>query len=319
VINRGAQSRPDFDAAAAHPELASVRTAAAAGDWPTVSSFFDGLADDESRAFVEDDVTNVLGIESSLHELVKTDDSAALPSILFAGRHVKLAWDARTSADAGDLSHAQFDNFTEHLRIAERVLIEVTARHPENVRAWSWRLVTARGLELGQSETRRRYDRLAAHNPQHYPAQLELLQQLCPKWGGTWDAAQGFARAAMESAAPGSHNPALVVVAHLEQWVGLGRGTVGSGYLQQSSVVDEISEAAEASVLHPDYRQRFGWVNVQGVFAMAFSLIGDNSRASVHFHALGNHASNAPWEYFDDTVAEFEKRRASALGGRVQA
>jgi hypothetical protein len=299
--------------------LTSLRRAAAAGEWPTVWSFFDGLADDESRAFVEDDITNVPGIERSLDALVKTDESAALPSILFAGRHVKLAWDARTSADASDVSQAQFDSFTEHLRIAERVLIDVTARHPESVRAWSWRLVTARGLELGQSETRRRYDRLAAHNPHHYPAQLELLQQLCPKWGGTWGAAQGFARGAMESATPGSHSPALVVMAHLEQWVGLGRGTVASGYLKQSSVVDEISGAAAASVLHPDYRRRFGWVNVQGVFAMAFSLIGDNARASVHFSALGHHASNVPWEYFDDTAAEFEKRRASALAVGVQA
>jgi hypothetical protein len=311
--------KPEFDAAAAHPELTSLRSAAAAGQWPAVSTVFDSLTDDDSRAFFEDDVTNVAGIENMLQVVVAADESAALPAILLAGRHVKLGWAARTSAAGSEVTQAQFETFTEHLRAAERILMDVTARHPEDVRAWSWRIVTARGLELGQSEARRRYDRLAAHNPRHYSAQASLLQQLCPKWGGTWEAVHAFARASKESAEPGSHNPALVAQAHLEQWFDLAGGNAGSAYLNQPGVLDEISDAAALSVLHPDFRQGFGWVNVQGLFAMVYSLVGDDARAAVHFKALGDLASDAPWDLFLDKVPEFEKRRASALAGAAAA
>ncbi|WP_125591408.1 hypothetical protein [Amycolatopsis balhimycina] len=83
--------------------------------------------------------------------------------------------------------------------------------------------------------------------------------------------------------------------------------------MRQPSVHEELAAAATSSVLHPAYRSRFGWVSGHSVFAMAFSLIGDEPRAAAHFRALDGRASEIPWTYLPDPVAELERRRARAL------
>ncbi|WP_432855621.1 hypothetical protein ACQPXB_22775 [Amycolatopsis sp. CA-161197] len=66
-------------------------------------------------------------------------------------------------------------------------------------------------------------------------------------------------------------------------------------------------------MLHPAYRSRFGWVSAHSTFAMAFSLIGDLPRATVHFRALDGRASKAPWHFFPDPAAALAQHRNRAL------
>lgn len=303
---------PVFDPAVAFPEARVLRDATQAGDWPTVSAFFARFTAPNERRFGVKITMDVPSAEPMLRDAIQRDRRSSLARVLLAAHLVERGWTIRTSARAAHVSREQFAEMHEQLRHAERILIDVTAREPANELAWWLRLTTSRGLELGQSETRRRYDRLAVHHPGFLSAQANLLGQLYPKWGGSWEAAEAFVRECTAAARPGDAQGVLVADLHLERWLDLGTQD-GLKHLRQPSVHEELVAAAASSVLHPAYRSRFGWVGAHSVFAMVFSLIGDEPRAAVHFRALDGRATEFPWAYLPDPAAEYERRRARAL------
>jgi hypothetical protein len=196
---------------------------------------------------------------------------------------------------------------------AEQILIDAAARDPLEASVWVNRLISARGLELGGSEVRRRYDQLARIDPHHLPGQQQVLQSWCPKWSGSWEQVHGFARECMLAAPEGSLNAVLVVEGHLERWLDAEGGDAGERYLNSAHARTEIYEAAHRSVWHPAFRRCYGWVGVQSTFAMAFSLIGDEPAAASQFAALGHLGTERPWDYLGDPGREIVKRRARAF------
>ncbi|MEH0576366.1 hypothetical protein QBA54_18135 [Streptomyces sp. B21-108] len=173
--------------------------------------------------------------------------------------------------------------------------------------------MTARGLQLGQAEARRRYDRLSAHHPHHYRAQTQLLQQLCPKWGGSWDAAHGFARECATAAPDGANSGALVALAHIEHWLDLDSGE-RTAYMRGLPVRDDLRNAARVSVLHAGHRPDWNSIGAHSAFAFAFSIGGHFADAAPHFAFLGDRATEFPWQYLPDQKSAFLKFRKSALG-----
>lgn len=308
---------PDFEVASAFPEAVRLRQDAAAGDWASVRQYVDSLPQGTDRSFATSVLAEIPGVEQPLRELVAADPDDVFALTVLGAHEIEAGWEIRTGARAKDVSREQFAAFHAHLREAEKLLIRATALDPSYDAAWAERLNTARGLELGQNEARRRYDRLAAHHPHHFTGQARLLQQLCPKWGGTWQAAHGFAQECLRNAPDGALNGGLVAEAHLEHWADLRTSQERAAYLRQPHVHAELVEAAERSVLHPDFRpaHAYGWVTVQGCFAALFSLIGDRARAAVHFRALGNLASEYPWSYLGKPADAYVKYRDAALAG----
>jgi hypothetical protein len=216
------------------------------------------------------------------------------------------------------VSAEQFATFHSGLRDAERILIDVTAREPWNVSAWSCRLPIAMGLQLGTSEARRRYARLAMTDPHHHPSQTALLQQLCPKWGGSWAEAEAFAQECARSAPPGGLHGSLPAVVHLERWSDAGNRKERAAYLGRPEVLDELDAAARASVLHPSFRPCAGENAVHGLFAMCYSLAGAHDRAAPHFRRLDGPVSTWPWQYVGDPGPMFDKACARALSPAAQ-
>ncbi|MCR6489186.1 hypothetical protein M8542_40820 [Amycolatopsis sp. OK19-0408] len=312
MSSTGTAPAPVFDPAAAFPEAGVLRSAAEAGDWPTVSGFFARFTSPDERSFGVTTTMSVPAAEPMLRAVVEREPRAEPARVLLAAQYVQRGWTIRGTGPAAGVSRDQFAGMHEWLRQAEHLLIDVTAREPANAVAWWLRLITARGLGLGQSEARRRYDRLAAHHPGFLAAQRNLLQQLSPKWGGSWDAAHAFVRECTAAARPGDPQGVLVPELYLERWLELGP-EAGGDFLRGPGIREEIAAAAATSVLHPAYRSRFGWVVAHSTFAMAFSLIGDLPRAAVHFRVLGGRASEGPWHYFPDPVAAHARHRDRAL------
>ncbi|MFY1669453.1 hypothetical protein ACN27G_05770 [Plantactinospora sp. WMMB334] len=298
------------DPAAAYPELGTLRAALGARDWPTVR---DGLMAVEpgSRTTLLRLAVDGYSDRHFLEGLAEAEPDEPLTAALLGDLLIRQAWEIRTSKRAQYVSRAQFDQFHEMLRRAERLLIDATARHPDNPTLWTLRLITVRGLELGHSEARRRYDRLAASDPHHVPGQRQLLQQLCPKWGGSFEAVHDFARGAMRAAPEGAHNGVLVVEAHLEHMAELD-GAERRRYWTDGGVHTELREAAQRSVLHPAFRRTPGWVLVQNTFAMVFWMIDDHRTAARLLSGLGHLVSAEPWDMLGDPVAAFEKARRQA-------
>ncbi|QBJ90887.1 hypothetical protein D0Z67_11615 [Streptomyces seoulensis] len=304
---------PDFEITSAYPEVAWLRQAVAAWDWAGVRQHLAGLPQGSDTSQVFGTVAGTEGVERALRDLVAAAPDDVFALTLLGAREIAIGWEIRTAARAESVTREQFATFHAHLRTAEQLLIRATALDPSYVPAWAERLNTARGLGLGQNEARRRYDRLAKSHPHHFTAQTRLLQQLCPKWGGSWEAAHSFARDRMLGAPDGSLSAGLVAEAHLEHWLDLDAGEERHAYLRQSHVHAELVEAAGRSVLHPEFRRDPGWVTVAGCFAALFSLIGDTARAAAHFRALGNLASKLPWSYLGDPAEAYVRHRDAAL------
>lgn len=303
---------PDFEVASAHPEAAWLRQAAAAQDWAAIRNYVDGLPAGTDRSFAVRQLSEVKGVEQWLRPLVDARPHDVLALTVLGAREVLIGWEIRTDAAAQHVSREQFAGLHAHLRQAEQLLIRATALDPEFDAAWAERLTTAMGLQLGQNEARRRYDRLAKHHPHHLTGQARLLQQLCPKWSGSWEAAHGFVRECAAAAPEGAPNAGLVAEAHLEHWFAL-KGAERDAYLRQAHVRQELAEAADRSVFHPRFRRGYGWVTVTGCFAALFSLMGDLPRAAACFRTLGNLASEYPWDYLGDPAQSYVRHRDAAL------
>ncbi|HEX5596488.1 MAG TPA: hypothetical protein VFX61_10810 [Micromonosporaceae bacterium] len=303
---------PDFDPAAAYPEVKALRAALAARNWAGVRAVCD-RAQPSARTRLVQFGSDDPEVEGLLREVLARDPDDTLAASMLGSLVTKTGWAVRTGARAKDVTREQFRIFHQMLRQAEQILIDAAARNPADPSVWVNRLTTARGLQLGLSEVRRRYNRLAMYDPHHLPGQSQLLQSLCPKWSGTWEQVHGFAQECMLSAPAGSHNAVLVVVGHLERWLELDYGP-DEQYLRSQAVRDEIYEAARRSVWHPEFRRDLGWVWVRNTFAMIFSVMGEAAAAANEFAALGNLATEDPWHYLGDNPAqEFQQAQMRAL------
>ncbi|MFJ7206379.1 hypothetical protein ACIQWR_22935 [Streptomyces sp. NPDC098789] len=307
--------RPVFEPVDRIPALASLRSAVRGQDWSAVAAAFDALPREQERPAASRVVADTEGAEEFLGRVVAQRPGDPLARTLLADTFVQIGWNIRSGYGAEHVSKDQFRDFHAYLRRAEVLLIDVCAEYPAFGLAWHHRVITARGLQLGQSEARRRYDRLAEHHPHHYPAQMQLLQKLCPKWGGSWEAAHGFAWDATVNAPAGSPNGALVAIAQMEQWLELDGDPAREAYLREPARQSRLRDAAARSVLHPDARPDDPQaVGAHSAFAAAHSVAGRHAEAAAHFRALGDHAHEFPWGYVKgDYEAAFVRHRKLAL------
>ena len=291
--------------------------AAAARDWLAVEAGLGRIADPAVHLSAFYDVSQAAQ-RSFLEEVFVAEPASAPAGALLARRLVHDGWGIRTGSWARDVSQEQWKGFFEHLHRAEQILIDVTARYPEYTSAWIARLDTARGLSLGQAEARRRYMEIMKVVPHFYAAQSEMIQQLCPKWGGSYEAMHGFAVECTKQSPPGSVNGAVVAKAHIEHWLLERRDNRSEAvaYLKRPEVQQELAWAAGHSVLNPAARQGSGWVGAHCSFAMVFSLAENYPAAAMHFDALytnGNLGTRSPWNYLGDAAAQFVTHRDRAF------
>lgn len=284
---------PDFDPAAAYPEITTARAALAAHDWPSYRRLFDSL-DWAGRWHVVANLEGSSDLENFLRWVVREQPDDAVAAAVLGTVLVTIGWNIRTGSRAKNVSADQFRQFHDYLRKAEQFLIEATARDPGLAVAWAERLATARGLELGQSEARRRYDQLAKADPHNLYGQRQLLQQLCPKWSGSFEAMHAFARECMLTAPPGAPNAMLVADAQFEHWADLKRGD-DTAYVADPKVIAELNEAADRSIFSPQWTAVRGWAVAMNLFAVMFSLTRQYGSARRCFLAIGPYAVPSAW------------------------
>lgn len=311
-----------LDPAAAYPEVKTLRAGLVARDWAAVREVLDAASGPVARTMLirfgaDLDTTNTDGLEAFLREIAGNDPGDSAAAAMLAHHLIGIAWEVRSTYRARHVSREQFAGFHEWLRLAEKVLFEAIGRHPADPALWVARLKSARGLELGLAETRRRYDRLAAIDPHHLPGQAEFLQRLCPKWSGSYELLHPWCREAMLAAPPGALQGGLVADGHLEHWLELvdseGRDAARA-YLRGEEVHAELQEAADRSLWHPDFHRNHGWVSVANYFAMAFSVIGDQRAAGAVFTMLGDFGLRVPWIWLNgDAAGAYHASRRTAL------
>jgi hypothetical protein len=301
-----------FDETAAHPDVRAVGTALAAKDWPAVTATVARHHGGARTRLIR--WTGVKADRAFLESVRDADPADGVAAAMLGTRMTHDAWEIRTGKLARDVSAAQFERFHAMLRETEEMLVDAVAHKATDPAVWCVRLTTALGLRVGQAEARRRYTAVAALDPHHLPAQAQLQQQLCPKWGGSWAEMDAFAQDATHAAPEGAHNGVLVADAIYEHLL-LDRDNRDK-FLRNKANRQSLAEAADRSVLHPAFERTFGWVAVANSFALMLSLVEDRGRAKRVFEVAGPWVTEHPWLIVGDPVEKFARYRTRAAGSR---
>jgi hypothetical protein len=269
---------PTTDPVAAYPDLKNLVRAVRTGDLAGLAAYQDiPVSGRYLAAKVAAELKNAVPV---LEPALRADPGNAGIRTLLGAALIADAWRIRTARRARYVSAEQFQAFHAGLAEAEQVLLPATVQDPTDVVAGTFRITIARGLEMGQAEARRRYDQVARHSPDFLPAQSQLLQQLCPKWGGSFEAMYAFARERAQSAPLGALNGMLLAEAHVEYWF----DTKKTGrWFGSREVGEELDRVAARSVRHADFQPTYGWVAAFNTFAFAYSLAGNYGAAVPYF------------------------------------
>lgn len=302
----------DFD----DPESARLRNAARAGDWLAMRGILETVTDGERLCRLVWHACGTPGMADRMGGwmggVLDREPDGTLALLTAGAHHIHWGWEARTAAQASQVSREQFRIFHERLRVAEDLLYRVAEREPDWVAPWFMLQVSGRGLQVGQEIARRRFEATVRRCPGHLGAHRQQLQQVCAKWGGSHEEMHAFARDSMLAAPGGSALGELVALAHLERWVDL-EADEDEKYMRRPEVRADLHEAADRSIRHPDFDpgRPYEWIGVHNTFAMAFSLAGERKAAAAAFAALDGRVTEFPWSYFgsDDPVAVFRKWR----------
>lgn len=289
--------------------LADLREAVAVGDWSAIRVRF-GELDNQTQSWVGKRIANRDGSEAWLTPAVEADPDDHIASTLLAARFVVIGWKVRSGAMAKHVSMEQFQGFHGWLSKAEELLIAVAARNPAYALAMEWRVTCARGLELGLAEARRRYDKLAAVDPVHTAAQKQYLQQILPKWGGSWEAAEAFVLECREAAPMGSPSRALITTVYVERWL-------TDNILPKKQDLEMLGAAANESVFHPDHVPSVAASDLHAELALLLWL-GDSAwMGGRHFMVLDQFPSLEGWDYLAKPEKTYAEARAQGLAGKA--
>ncbi len=301
---------PVLDDLCGDGELALMRDQAAAGDWAALRDGLAAITDQAELTWVLIALAEVGGVEQWVSQAVADEPESALPLLLSGARQVAWAWEARTRQSARNVSQEQWKVFGSRLATAEEQLFEVAEREPDWLAPWYFLQQSGRGASLDREVCRYRFEAALRRCPGHLASHQARLQQLCAKWGGSHEAMHEFAQSSMRARPEGSPFGVLVAIGHLERWSDLSGGDAGRAYLTRPEVLAELREAAERSVLHPDFQRRRGWQGTYNSFALALSLAGERATAHRLFQALDGTVTSFPWRYLSGTaVDQFGKHR----------
>ncbi|GAB2913682.1 hypothetical protein [Streptomyces mayteni] len=278
------------------PLPADVRRAVRGHDWPTVLTYLEAVTGQEREMRL-----TALAASPAVREwmsgVVADDGTPSTALLLSAVCHLWRAYDADGSGHCARCAPSPDRGPNpKELSIAEQQLSALTDREPDWPEAWYTRYVTATVRGVAPAESRPLFDEVVRRAPRHVGAHCTYLDQLVPQHGGTTEEMHAFAYGAMTHLPGVSPLGVLVPLAHLESLMADGARTCA--YLSNPLVARQLHDAAARSVLHPDYRRGPDWVWEHNMFAMMFSLTGEQAAAHDMFRALGGRFTSDPWGRF---------------------
>ncbi|NEB01018.1 hypothetical protein [Streptomyces sp. SID13726] len=282
--------------------------AADAGDWDGVK---EALApfDLGRDHHVLGEVAELDGVQDWIGRAVEEDKEHRATALLISGaRHINWGWEARTAARAVHVTREQWQIFYERLEIAEEQLLEAAELRPDWVTPWRRLLTSGRGMSLGPAVNETRRDAALRRDPLDLATHIEWVSQLQPRWSGEAGQALAFAREAYAGAPDGHRLGCVIAMAHIEEWV----ESDDKNCLVTPDTQDELLEAAERSILHPDYVRRPGWQEDFNIFAMALSLASERIALPRVFDELEGAYTSWPWKYMTEPEKKYARARRNA-------
>lgn len=207
----------------------------------------------------------------------------------------KWAWVARGSG----WKPKDFDTFIERLSMADGFFDAAAVAAPKDPTPWAWKVQTAKGLQLGEAEVRRRLAEAARRWPAHTAAYLFAVDALSPKWGGSAAAMLSVAREGLAAARPGANVCSALADAHLELAF-LPEGTPkpvkdSRDYLSNPQVMQELRRANELCFRPGAHVMTMATPRSRVWFAYVLWKAGALEPAAEHLRVIGK---STPYDLF---------------------
>lgn len=287
----------------------------ARGQWQEFHDFLEATTDWELRSFYVSELSKIAGRPAWLDQWVAARPESALP-LLFRGSHSKnWAWEARGAGRAHTVKGDAWPLFHTRLVEADRDLARAAALDERDPTSWAQSMIVARGLSLGPTEQRRRFNEASQRDPLNTPACVNMIQGIARKWSGSNEAMLEFARWASGEAPDGSRVHKVVALAHIEMWLDTTQGPPREVYFHAPAVKKEVQAAAERSILSPAYAQSgsvLSWSD-RNVFAFCFRLMGEYAAQLEQMQLIGPHLTEFPWQYQGKPADRYETARLHAF------
>jgi hypothetical protein len=284
------------------------------GRWQDFHDFLDSLADRELRHFYLWGLSEISGRPEWLAEWVAAKPQSPLP-LMFRGAHgINWAWEARGNARAQYVKEDAWPLFHQRLVGADQDLAKAAGLDDRDPAPHAMSLTSARGLSLGQTEIKRRFEQAHSRQPLYGPACTQMLQGVARKWGGSHDAMFQFARWASGQAPDGHSVHKLIAEAHIEAWLDAEQQPQQT-YFQAEPVKQEVMAAARRSILSPDYYRNgtvLSWAE-RNIFAFCFRLMRDYGAQLEQMRLIGPYVNEFPWQYQGEAGVIYEKHRQLAF------
>ena len=278
---------------------AAALTAAGKGDLAPYRMLLRQTADLDTRAVMAHEVGRSADVDAVAAWVAGAprDPDAQLT---WGASLIEQAWLIRGAGT--NVAEAAIQGFRDRLAQAVAALRHAAAARPDDPTPWALQLICARGLAWDRQQTELVFGEAIRRDPECWLAHLNMLVYLTAKWHGSNEAMYEFARNASARAPQGSDLHTLVIVAHIERWVGLeliaGQRKAAKTYVANPAVHNECVAAYERGLGSPSLRARTSTQLARNYAAAWFYLAKDKPRLRHEIMAVGNAFTESPWHFF---------------------
>ncbi|MFV0256977.1 MAG: hypothetical protein ACK5PP_00820 [Acidimicrobiales bacterium] len=285
------------------PKLQRLERAVHARDWDAVIS---AVRNDPTQWLVPSVlVSDEAAIETETFRRLADARPGPLSTSLVGAAMARDAW-AMIGADetVEDIGAERHTDFETAMVAAEQTLIEAINGQPSRPDAWVYLLSTGRGLRVGLTELRRRFEQVHLVDPFRPDAVRAYLHGLSYRGGGNDATMFEFARWVRDEAPPGSAAQVALPAAHLEYGLGSCPTTL-TEHLVQASTVDEIARSLSGFLeASPD---RAGPTQLGPLNAFALAITVEDQRTAKlmrdTFRRIDGRPTAYPWTLYREDIS----------------
>ncbi len=175
-----------------------------------------------------------------LNKWILSSPENFIPYTIKGNYHISLGWQVRGTGFAEDISDDVWTEYRELLELARVDLETALELSPTDLVAGVSLLTTLRSIaHIKDFETI--YQMIMAKDPYYFPAYIEKLENLKPKWSGSWEQMFDYAKKSTLNAPKNSYIPMLILFAHKEAADNSDEGAIE--YYSTPEIWEEVNKA----------------------------------------------------------------------------
>ena len=263
-------------------------------------SFYIGyIADEDTTAKFRPDYFNAW---------VKAEPNNPFAHLTNGFNLINWGWEARGSGVSSTVSSGMAEQFFLRLLAAQQSFERVMQLDDSNPEPYIGMITIEMGISYEQESLWENFVQLKKRSLNHYNGHSAMLISLAEKWGGSSQAMFSLARNTSKQVPPGSPLHALIVEAHIEEWLHysmIDDEETQQNYFFQKEVIQEIIESYNLCFPNNDPGVDPDTIEILNNYAFCLFQGKVEDGASELLTKLGRRGTSSPWCYMDEPFYNF--------------